>query len=171
MPATAVRLADFIMPTLDRVLGYAPLLAKDIPARQFAHMPHPNMNHPAFCFGHLSLYPDRLLGMLGRADLAQEKAGWQDLFKAGVACVEQDGRYPDKDEIVNGFMDRHAVLRDVLPIVDDEVFARPNPIEGRMRELFPTVGAATTFMLGAHNMMHLGQVSAWRRAMGLPSAM
>jgi hypothetical protein len=33
----------------------------------------------------------------------------------------------------------------------------------------PTVGAAVNFMLGGHLQMHLGQVSAWRRAMGLGS--
>ena len=55
--------------------------------------------------------------------------------------------------------------------MDDETFLKPNPNEGRMKELFPTIGAAVTFYLGGHVQMHLGQISAWRRAMGLTAAM
>jgi hypothetical protein len=44
-------------------------------------------------------------------------------------------------------------------------------MEGRIKEIFPFVGLAINFMLNNHNMMHVGQVSAWRRAMGLPSVM
>jgi hypothetical protein len=32
------------------------------------------------------------------------------------------------------------------------------------------VGALVSFYLGGHVMNHVGQLSAWRRAMGLPSA-
>jgi hypothetical protein len=42
---------------------------------------------------------------------------------------------------------------------------------GRMSEMLPTLGAAMMFMCGSHLQMHLGQVSSWRRAMGLGSAM
>jgi hypothetical protein len=36
--------------------------------------------------------------------------------------------------------------------------------------MFPTVGGAVNFLCGGHNMMHLGQISTWRRAAGLGSA-
>ena len=52
----------------------------------------------------------------------------------------------------------------------DETFDRPNPAEGRMRELFPTIGSVQTFYCGGHMMMHLGQLSAWRRMLGLSAA-
>jgi hypothetical protein len=35
----------------------------------------------------------------------------------------------------------------------------------------PTIGAVANFLLSAHHMMHLGQVSAWRRAVGLGSVL
>ncbi len=35
---------------------------------------------------------------------------------------------------------------------------------------FPTLGALANFLMNNHVMMHIGQVSTWRRAMGLPSA-
>ena len=56
------------------------------------------------------------------------------------------------------------------PSVSTDVFARENPVEGRFREILPTVGGVVLFMLNNHVMMHAGQVSHWRRAMGLGPA-
>jgi hypothetical protein len=41
---------------------------------------------------------------------------------------------------------------------------------GRMTELFPTLGSLYNFYVGGHMMMHLGQISTWRRMMGLGAA-
>ena len=46
----------------------------------------------------------------------------------------------------------------------------PNPSGGRMTELFPTLGSMHAFYTGGHIMMHLGQISAWRRMQGLGAA-
>ena len=35
---------------------------------------------------------------------------------------------------------------------------------------FPLLGGRVLFMCNNHLMMHLGQISAWRRCMGLPAA-
>ena len=48
--------------------------------------------------------------------------------------------------------------------------AAPNPAEGRMRELFPTLGSVHCFYAGGHMMSHLGQFSAWRRMEGMKPA-
>lgn len=173
MSATAVRptTADYFLAPFRRNLGYADLLVRDIPADVFAHKPAPTLNHPAFNIGHLSLYPNRIFTMLSRSDLVVEKPGFSDLFKAGSPCVEQDGRYPHKDEILAYFRERHAAVAEYISQVGEDVWQRENPIEGRLRELFPLVGMGVNFMLNNHMMSHLGQVSAWRRVMGLPSVM
>ena len=44
----------------------------------------------------------------------------------------------------------------------------PNPTAGRARELFPTIGAVVAFYLAGHVLNHLGQLSTWRRCIGLP---
>ena len=108
--------------------------------------------------------------MIGRKDLVREKPGYAELFQAGVECVEQDGRYPAQDELVTYYFDRYRTISELLPNISDETLQLPNPIEGRMRELFPTIGAAMNFLLNNHNMVHLGQISAWRRAAGLGPA-
>ena len=109
--------------------------------------------------------------MLGMESKVKEKQGWDLLFKAGVECVEDDGRYPGKDEILAHYLDRYRLLLDVLPTVSEEAFARENPAEGRFKEILPTIGNVAIFMVTSHPMMHLGQISAWRRAMGMGSAM
>jgi hypothetical protein len=171
MPATATLTADVIKSNLDTCLFLGETLAADIPAAQFTQKSHPTINHPAFCYGHLAIYPDKVLAMLGMEDKAAPKDGYEDLFKAGVECVPQDGRYPEKDEIMAYYLDRHRALSAALPGADPERLAAVNPAEGRFREMCPTIGSAVNFLAVGHHMMHLGQVSSWRRTVGLGSAM
>ncbi len=179
MPTTASIASTLIVPPLQRVIGYGESLAKDIPADRFTHMPHPKMNHAAWNFGHLAIYPNKLLGMLGRADLvkplggtdAGPDGGWDTLFGAGSECVDDPTRYPDKDTIVGAFVERHRAVVSALESISDDALFAENPAEGRFRELFPTIGVAANFLCSAHPMMHLGQVSAWRRAIGLGPVM
>lgn len=171
MTTTTVRTARYFLDTLRVTIGYGEMLVRDIPAEQFAHMPHPKMNHPAFCLGHLTTYPNRMLDLIGRDDLAIELPGYSELFDAGAECVEQDGRYPDKDALIDAYLERHNVVLDALAETPDDVFAAENPAEGRLREMFPTVGTAVNFLANNHHMMHLGQISGWRRAMGMGPVM
>ncbi len=171
MTATTAQIAAILGDGLKVTTGYGEMLVRDIPAEKFGHMPYPNMNHPAFCLGHLTLYPNRALSMLDRSDCVIDLPGYEELFEGGVPCVEQDGRYPEKDELIERYLERHRMVEKALSEVDEDVFVRENPIEGRLKEMFPTVGSAVNFLLNNHQMMHLGQVSAWRRVMGLPAVM
>lgn len=166
---TASPTAAAICDALGIAMRYAGMLAKDIPAEKFGHMPHPSMNHPAFCYGHLSLYPNYVLEMIDRSDLVAAKEGWSELFEAPTPCVEQDGRYPEKDEILQHFTERHETVATAMREVSDDVLAREH--DGYFKGKIATNGGVANFMLASHTMMHLGQVSAWRRAVGLPPAM
>jgi hypothetical protein len=74
------------------------------------------------------------------------------------------------DKVVAFHQSGLAAAMSALSQATDAQLLEPNPAEGRMKELFPTKGAVMNFILSAHPMMHLGQVSAWRRMMGLGSA-
>lgn len=169
--ATGCMAADLIAAGSRSTLGYAELLVKDIPAEKFAFMPMPNVNHPAFAIGHLSIYGDNILKLIGRTELVRERPEFVALFKAGVACVADDGRYPGKDEIVDYFLERYRAAAEALKWVSEDVLNAENPAEGRWKLMFPKVGGAVNFLLNNHAMMHLGQVSAWRRVMGMPGVM
>ncbi|MFZ9880767.1 MAG: DinB family protein [Phycisphaerales bacterium] len=168
--ATATTVGPMIASSLALSLRYAEDLVKTIPADRFCEMPTKDMNHPAFCVGHLAIYANRVLEMCGRADLKLAMPFGDEHFKNGAPCVAQDGRYPSKDVLYGAFVAGWGRVLEALPTVDDAVFTRENPAEGRFKELFPTVGGAVNFLCGGHNMMHLGQVSTWRRAAGLGSA-
>ena len=49
------------------------------------------------------------------------------------------------------------------------VFAKEYPDE-KTRKYFPTVGDFVDYLLSAHEANHIGQIAAWRRAMGLASS-
>jgi len=168
--ATQPRLASLIVPSLRMSIGYADRLVKDIAAEKFAHLPVPNVNHPAWCIGHLSLYAERVLELVGRADLASPDQRFVELFKAGTTCVEGKPGDPSKAEIVKRFNERWERVATVLPEIGDDRFFEANPMDGRMKELLPTVGAVVIFMCGSHHMMHMGQISTWRRLIGMGAA-
>lgn len=157
---------QFLADNLQKSIAYGMELAKEIPAEQFAHTPQPNMNHPAWSYGHLALYPERGFKLMGREDLAQEDEAWNALFKAGVECDADASKYPGKDELLERFKSRHELVAELLPGVPDSVFAADLPIP-EMADFFPKIGHALHFLFANHVMMHLGQVSTWRRAMGM----
>jgi hypothetical protein len=171
MPQTANLTATAILDGLNVSLRYAELLLQDIPAEKFTHMPHPTMNHPAFCIGHLALYPDKALKLVGMEDGVVEKPGYAELFEASATCVDDPDRYPPKDEVVAYFFDRYRAIQQHLPEVPESTLQQPFKGEGRAANMFQTVASAVNFYMNCHTMLHLGQISAWRRAVGLPPAM
>lgn len=130
-------------------------------------------NHPAWAYGHLATYPRRVLEHLGRdPGAATLPAGWDDLFKNGAECRDDpEGRiYPAMAEITRFFSASYGAALAALSHADDAALDGPNPTEGRMREFFPTLGSMLIFYMCGHPQVHLGQVSAWRRMIGLPPA-
>jgi hypothetical protein len=157
-------------------LGYAERLLKDVRPEQFGRLARVGgqvlqSNHPAFIFGHLSLYPDRVLTQLQRTPLGVPP-GYATLFAAGCECKDDaDGSlYPPMQELTERFFAGYRAAVAAVAAADDAPLIRPNPAEGRLRELFPTLGPVFSFYLGGHVFSHLGQMSVWRRAVGLPPA-
>jgi hypothetical protein len=130
-------------------------------------------NHPAFILGHLSLYPVRVLTATGvDPSAATPPAKYDDLFKNGVECRDDPAGtiYPPMAELREFFFRSYRAAIAAIAEADDARLAGPNPGEGRLKELFPLLGSALNFYLSAHAHSHLGQLSAWRRAQGLPPA-
>lgn len=171
-------IGNIIADSLNLGLGYADRLLKELPADKFARFA-PGVdgpivsNHPAFVFGHLCIYAPRVLEQLGRDasefSLPETHDG---LFSMNAVCQDDpDGSiYPAMDSIVSRFTSSYQAALAALRDTDDSVLTVPNPSEGRMKELFPTLGSMHAFYVGGHLMVHLGQISAWRRMMGMQPA-
>ncbi len=172
-------IASMIVTGANRVMSLAEALLSGVPDEQFARFASPGgqtieANHPAFVYGHLSIYPARILKAAGADASAVEPSGrFLELFENGVVCRDDPSGtiYPSRAEILDLFTSGHRAAIDCIAGLSDEQLKASHGIEGRMGEMFPTVGHVASFLLGSHTMMHLGQVSTWRRAIGLGSAM
>lgn len=167
-----------IADSLQMSLNYAERLLKDIPADKFARLAAPGgqvvqSNHAAFVLGHLSIYGPRIVEQLGRdASACKPSARIAESCSKDAQCQDdpQGTIYPPQSEIAAGFRAGYLAALDALRSAPDVAFQQPNPAGGRLTELFPTIGSMHTFYCGGHLMMHLGQLSAWRRMQGLPPA-
>lgn len=129
-------------------------------------------NHPCFILGHLSLYPCRVVEQLGGdASSIVPTEAFDKLFNKDAKCVDDAGGdlYPSLESVVEAFRGAHDLAISTLEQTPNDAFDAENPNEG-MRAKFPTIAAMHGFYLGGHLMIHMGQLSAWRRAMGMAAA-
>lgn len=169
-------LGNLIADSLTASLSYAERLLNGIPAERFARFATPGgvvvvSNHPAFIYGHLSLYAPRVLQHVDHPAPAVPDSFELAFSKNAVCRDDPDGDlYPPMDDVVAFFREGYRMAIGALRNAPDDVFDRPNPAEGPMRAAFPTIGSMHGFYCGGHMMMHLGQLSAWRRMEGLSAA-
>lgn len=164
--------------SLSLSLAYARRMLAGVTPMTFARFATPGnqvieSNHPAFVYGHLGLYGSRIIEQLGGdASAVTPTARFQELFSKDAKCQDDPtgSLYPSQDEVTEAFFQAYESCLDVLRNAPDEAFQKPNPSPGRMTELFPTLGSMQAFYVGGHIMMHLGQISAWRRMQGLGAA-
>ncbi len=162
--------------SLELSLGYGERLLNGVTPATFARFASPGgmpieSNHPAFVYGHLCLYGPRILTQLGVSGPATPE-GFDAVFSKDAKCVDDPtgSIYPAMATVTESFFSGYKAAVAALRAAADDAFQKPNPMEGRMATLFPTLGSLQTFYCGGHIMMHLGQISAWRRMMGLGAA-
>lgn len=169
--------AEMIVAGHRRSQSYAQRLLKDVTPAMFARKAVVSAkvietNHAAWVYGHLCLYPQRIATALGRqSDVPELPAGWEALFKDGTPCLDDaDAKtYPAMNAVINAYTKGYEAIASVLLTISDADLCKPTPIE-RYREFLPLVGGMAMFMLNNHIAVHMGQVSAWRRCMGLGAA-
>lgn len=153
-----------LLRTWDHNLGYAKRLVADIPDETMAHQPAPGMNHAAWVLGHLACTADMLGAMIGVKPVCPPE--WTALFDWNSSPSGDADRYPSKSVLLKALEDAHAGVAAALPGVPDSRWPEPTPLEA-VRGFLPTLGDCFVFVMAAHENMHLGQVSAWRRVQGL----
>ena len=145
-------------------LQFTQTLVKDLSAEQMVGQPNGVINHPAWSLGHLTVSADHLGKFLGLDSVLAE--GWDKPFATGGIPSGDVSAYPSKDELLAALAAQHERNTEAVRCADLARFAKPHPDEGS-RKYFPTVGDMVVFLMTSHEMDHLGQVAAWRRAMGL----
>ena len=152
-------------------LERARTLVRDLSAEQMVGQPRGVVNHPAWTLGHLAQASDHLAVALGLESTFP--AAWKDSFRTGGIPSGDMAAFPLKDALVAELAAQHERVSSVIeaaePTALDATFAREHPNE-RTRQRFPTVGDYAVYLITSHEGSHLGQIAAWRRAMGLGSA-
>ena len=157
---------DSVLRGYARNLDYANRLVADVPPEAMAAQPAPGMNHAAWVIGHLTFVCDLLGGVVGLAPAMPE--AWLPIFNNESKPSADAAIYPDKATLVSALARGHARVAEAVATAGPEAMGRPLPDEN-FRKFLPTIGDAVVYLCTSHESVHLGQLSAWRRAQGLPS--
>lgn len=164
---------ESILRQYDFNLEYAKALVADLTDEQMTVVPSRGLdNHPAFTLGHL---------VSGSADLARDLGAefempdqWAEIFvrngPGDPRKPEHDKKkYPTRQELIAELERQHNKVKQLLTETDPGKLEEPQT--WRFSNFMPTLFDVVAFMCINHESMHLGQLAAWRRAMGLPSAL
>ncbi len=156
-------------------LMYSRGVLKDIKPETFTRKPKGvEMNHPSWIFGHLTLYVDTMLfGLIEREDLAESAADLEEMYSFKSKCADDPNgaSYAEMEEITSRFFRRMEAFIEALAETPDSVLEQALPKGAPFADMISTKGGVVNFMLNAHTMTHMGQISAWRRTMGLGECM
>ncbi len=168
-------MGKLITTATDRVHGMAVGLLKDMDHTKAARMPEGiNCNHPVFVYGHLAIYPQMIMQKLGMdPGKTAVPESYNKLFMHGVDCLDDvDGTiYPPLNEVAMSCGTAYMTLVEVTRELDDEQLVKELEDGDGFKDAFGTYGGMIMFLTHDHCMFHFGQISTWRRAMGLGSAM
>ncbi len=145
-------------------LQFAEMLLEAVPEERICQQPGTLKNHAAWILGHIAKSCDFAATQFDVASTFPPE--WNDLFQRGSQPLSDRDLYPTKAALLTELRRQHEKLDALVEKMDDKVLARPLADEVR-RQLFPTEGDFLVFVMVVHEAMHLGQLSAWRRALGL----
>jgi uncharacterized damage-inducible protein DinB len=153
--------------------AYAKKLVSDIPESQMAIKPSAGLdNHPAFTIGHLTTsYANLMNNLTGEYILAD---GFKEIFlrtgPGDPTLPNPDAAaYPSKEKMLAEMDHQHKRLINYLLQIDEQKL--DEKFDWRFSAYFPTYRDRIVFLCVNHYAMHLGQLAAWRRAMGFSSAL
>src|ERR1043166_6831693 len=155
-------LIQAVLRTWSRQRDYATRLVADLSDSDMVGQPIPGvtMNHPAWVFAHIGIYPPVLAAIL-------ESRPFDDpishKFGRDSRPLPDASAYPPKAPLMADYLAGHDAPAAVLERTDPAVLTRPIPLP-RWKERFPLIADAIIHLMIDHESAHLGQVSAWRRA-------
>jgi len=157
MFATEIHVNSFL-------LNYAEGLLKEIPEERMAEQPFPGVNHPAWIIGHLTNTADAVAVILGGSKELPES--WPKLFGRDSEPTSHREDYPGKAELLDLLKSRYWAVQQLLSTVPESLLKAANP-RPQMQDRLPAVSDLVSFVLTGHFGIHLGQLSTWRRLVGM----
>jgi hypothetical protein len=148
--------------------GNAALLRKmvaDVDPGDMCKQPNGVVNHAAWQTGHITFVRSIVVGMLGGTPTVPES--WGLLFAPNTQPAADASKYPSKSELTTAYDETHKTLMAAIAAAPDSLLDGPHPVEP-LKWLFPTMRHFAAGVVTTHDCLHLGQLSVWRRQLGLP---
>lgn len=158
---------QYVLRTYAMNLKIAGMQVQDLSDEQMVQQPGGVINHPAWTLGHLAAVADNLAQALGQESTFPE--AWREASRPGGTPSGNAADYPSRQQLLDQLTAQHERVAAAVAAADEEQLAQPHP-NPRARQRFPTVGDYVVPLMTSHEANHLGQLAAWRRAMGLGSA-
>ena len=137
----------------------------DVAAADVVAQPNGIVNHPGWVVGHLTHACQLLGGAMGLPEWLPND--WAKRFGTGSVPVADAGLYGTKNDALAMLRDAQVRITRAVDQLDDSRLDEPFP-DKSYRVVFPAIRHALTQVLVGHTANHIGQLSVWRRAMGLP---
>ncbi len=147
-------------------IDYLKLQLATVTDRQMHAQPPGVRNHPAWIVGHL-VHTCQLLGELAGVKPWLDES-WSRRYGSGSEPQDTPGLYETKEKLLASLENAAERIDNAAGMMNESELDAVFPAE-QLREVFPTVRHAFTHVLTAHTAYHVGQISVWRRAMGLPA--
>ena len=122
-------------------------------------------NSPGWILGHLSVVNQLGVQMLGGTGPSAEA---MQMFGPGSPGVPDPATRPGKEFLLQLEQSSAAQLREAIEGAPEQALNSPQPSQF-LKERFPLVKDMLGHMLVSHLSLHVGQLSTWRRAKGMPS--
>jgi hypothetical protein len=148
--------------------GYINALVEDVPDEMMSVQAGGIVNHPAWQLGHLSWSLDRFCQAMGAA--SKVDAAWTQKYGRDSVPTSDRASYAGKAELLRILDERRGEFARLFKTANPDDLAKPPP-DPKIAKRFPTLGMLLVFGATSHEGSHLGQVAAWRTAMGMVPAL
>ena len=147
---------------------YAQRLVADLSDEQIVSQPVADgapANHAAWVLSHLNVYVPIISSIIDGNEFEDPKT-----HTFGMQSKPESDRaiYESKDALISTFVQGHEKVAAQLQDASSDLFDKSVTLP-RWKEVMPTAGIALPYLMILHENTHLGQLSAWRRVLGLPS--
>ncbi len=151
------------------MLDYLKRLVADIDDGQIAKQPSPGINTPLWILGHLAISTDYAAQMLGGKPNCPKE--WVEQYGPKSKPIADQQPRPTKADLVEAIEAGHQQVTELAKSANAESMSRMHTLDiGVLKEFCPKVGDLVSHLMTSHPGIHAGQLSAWRRQMGLAPA-
>ena len=147
-----------------QLLRIATPLMADLDDTHLALEPQTGLKTAGWLLGHLAVTGDFGRRLCGQKAISPKE--WRDRFSPGSKTSTNRADYPSMDELRSAVQAVYTDFAQSALTADSSALAQPNPYEPT-RGAFPTAGHFVSYLLGGHFAWHLGQLFAWRAAVGI----